>query len=275
MSAPQGEAPDPGPGITVTIDAGVGTIVLRHAAQRNALTRQMCRGIADAAAELDARREVDVVAVRGAGGTFSAGVSIGQLREVILDDGGATDHLTAADRALGRVSKPTVALVQGHCMGGGWQVASACDFIVASEDASFGITPAKLGIIYPRAGIDRLVRLLGPATAKYVLMSARTFPAHRAQAMGLVAEVLPAAGFEDGARELLGELRARSRFSMHTTKQLIDQAGDPDGEASELAGAWEAAWRRMAAGPDIDEGVAAFLQRREPEFPWRPEDGKS
>lgn len=274
MSTPDAEAPDTGPGITVTVDAGVGTILLRHPAQRNALTRTMCRSIAEAAADLDARTDVDVVTVRGHGGTFSSGVSIGELRDVILDDDGATDHLTAADRALGRVAKPTIAVVQGHCMGGGWQLASACDFIVASDDASFGITPAKLGIIYPRAGVDRLVRLLGPATAKYVLMSARTFPAHRAQAMGLVAEVLPADRFDAGVRELVGELRARSRYSMHTTKRLIDAAGDPATDPSELAAAWDGAWSDMAAGADIDEGVAAFLQRREPDFPWRPEAGR-
>lgn len=270
MSTPDA-ALDSGPGIATTVDAGVGTILLRHPARRNALTRAMCRSIAEAAAELDARTDVDVVAVRGHGGTFSAGVSIDELRDVILDDDGATDHLTAADRALGRVAKPTIAVVQGHCMGGGWQLASACDFIIASDDASFGITPAKLGIIYPRTGVDRLVRLLGPATAKYVLMSARTFPAHRAQAMGLVAEVLPAGRFDAGVLELFGELRARSRYSMQATKRLIDAAGDPATDPSELAGAWESAWTGMAAGPDIDEGIAAFLQRREPQFPWRPD----
>ncbi|WP_417234922.1 enoyl-CoA hydratase/isomerase family protein [Arthrobacter sp.] len=270
MTASEAGAPGAGPGITVTVDAGVGTILLRHRAQRNALTRMMCRSLVEAADDLDARADVEVITVRGDGGTFSAGVSIGELRDVILDDGGDTDHLTAADRALAGVAKPTIAVVQGHCMGGGWQLASACDFIVASDDASFGITPAKLGIIYPRSGVDRLVRLLGPATAKYVLMSARTFSATRAQAMGLVAEVLPADRFEAGVGELLDELKARSRYSMHTTKRLIDQSGDPDVEASALAGSWDAAWAGMAAGPDIDEGVAAFLERRNPVFPWKP-----
>ncbi|WP_372698568.1 enoyl-CoA hydratase/isomerase family protein [Arthrobacter sp. JSM 101049] len=260
----------PGPGIDVTVDAGVGTIWLRNPAQHNALTRQMCRDIAVAAGDLDARDDVDVVAVRGHGAAFSAGVSIGELRQVILDDDGATDHLTAADRALGRVAKPTIAVVRGHCMGGGWQLASACDFIVAADDARFGITPAKLGIIYPRAGVDRLVRLLGPATAKYVLMSARTFAAPRAHAMGLVAEVLPAAEFEAGMTSLFDELRSRSRYSMSTTKRLIDAAGDPSTEPAALAAAWQGAWAEMASGPDIGEGITAFQERRAPDFPWRP-----
>lgn len=268
MGSPTG--PDTDPGVDVIVEAGVGTILLRHPAQRNALTRQMCRDVAAAACALDAREDVDVLAVRGHGSTFSAGVSIGELRQVILDDDGATDHLTAADRALGRVAKPTIAVVQGHCMGGGWQLASACDFIIASQDAFFGITPAKLGIIYPRAGVDRLVRLVGPATAKYVLMSARTFTAPRAQDMGLVAEVLPAAEFEAGVQALFTDLRARSRFSMSTTKGLIDTAGDPAVEPAAVAGAWDRAWTEMAHGPDIDEGIAAFLERRNPDFGWRP-----
>ena len=270
MKTPEGSSTPSGAGITVSVESGVGTIRLANPTKRNALTQSMCRDIAAAAADLDARTDVDVVVVRGAGGTFSAGVFIGELREVILDDGGSTDHLTAADQALARVAKPTIAVVQGYCMGGGWQLASACDFILASADASFGITPAKLGIIYPRAGIDRLVRLLGPATAKYVLMSARTFGAQRAREMGLVAEVVPADGFEDSVRELFADLTARSQYSMHTTKKLIDQAGEPETDPAELAGAWEAAWTEMAAGPDIDEGVAAFLERRAPAFGWRP-----
>ncbi|MDN5880068.1 MAG: enoyl-CoA hydratase/isomerase family protein [Micrococcaceae bacterium] len=270
MKTPEKAAAPSGPGITVGVEAGVGTITLVNPTKRNALTRGMCQDIAAAAADLDDRPDVDVVAVRGTGGTFSAGVFIGELRDVILDQDGRTDHLTAADQALARVGKPTIAVVQGHCMGGGWQLASACDFIFASTDASFGITPAKLGIIYPRAGIDRLVRLLGPATAKYVLMSARTFGAPRAREMGLVAEVVPADGFEDSVRELFTELTARSRYSMHTTKELIDRATDPATDPAELAGAWETAWTEMAAGPDIDEGVAAFLERRDPDFGWRP-----
>ncbi len=270
MKTPEEASAPAGPDISVSVEAGVGTIMVANPAKRNALTRSMCRDIAAAAAELDARIDVDVVAVRGAGGTFSAGVFIGELRDVILDDDGTTDHLTAADQALARVAKPTIAVVQGHCMGGGWQLASACDFIVASTDASFGITPAKLGIIYPRAGIDRLVRLLGPATAKYVLMSARTFGAQRAREMGLVAEVVPADGFEDSVGKLFAELTARSQYSMQTTKELIDQAADPATDPAELAGAWEAAWTEMAAGPDIDEGVAAFLEHRDPAFGWRP-----
>ncbi|MGO2534280.1 MAG: enoyl-CoA hydratase/isomerase family protein, partial [Arthrobacter rhombi] len=82
--------------------------------------------------------------------------------------------------------------------------------------------------------------------------------------------VVPAEGFEDSVRELFSELTARSRYSMHTTKALIDQAADPATDPAELAGAWEAAWTQMAAGPDIDEGVAAFLERRDPAFGWRP-----
>lgn len=180
---------------------------------------------------------------------------------------GTVDHLTAADTALTHVAKPTIAVVQGHCMGGGWQLASACDFIVASSDAKFGITPSKLGIIYPRSGIDRLVHLVGPARAKYILMTARTFGADEAQRIGLVAEVLPTSGFDEHVDRMLDGLLARSRYSIHTMKRLIDLGTTSD---PELDPVWDQAWGEMATGMDIEIGVEAFLGGKEPRFSWRP-----
>ena len=160
--------------------------------------------------------------------------------------------------------KPTIALVDGACMGGGWQLASACDFIVASGRSLFAITPAKLGIIYPRSGIERLVRLVGPAAAKLILFSAETLGAERARELGLVSEVVADADFVERCRSLLATIRDRSQFSTHTLKRLVDLPITPNVDEE-----WRAAWAAMTDGPDMEIGVAAFLERRQPQFVWR------
>ncbi|MFW6188554.1 MAG: enoyl-CoA hydratase/isomerase family protein [Actinomycetota bacterium] len=216
------------------------------------------------------RDDVHAVVLRGSAGHFSAGVPIGELPEVLLDrdaDGNPLDHLSAADRAVSSVAKPTVAVVEGCCMGGGWQIASACDFVVAADDARFAITPAKLGIVYPRPGIDRLVRCVGPSRAKYLLLTGTELTGHQAWILGLVADADPRDEFAERADRLVRDLVARSRFSVHTMKRLIDLAGTDEPGLDE---AWTRAWADMASGPDLPIGVDAFLRGRAPAFTWTP-----
>jgi enoyl-CoA hydratase/carnithine racemase len=258
--------------IAVSVAGGIATVDICNPAQRNALTKAMCLEIQELMPRLDADPDIAVVALRGAGDTFCAGASISELSSVLLDpqpDGSVVDQLSLADHAIASLTKPTVALVDGACMGGGWQIASACDFIIANERAVFGLTPAKIGIIYPRPGIERLVRLVGHANAKYILLTGQTFSASQAQALGLVADVVPSASFEQQCDALLGSLRRRSRFSVHSMKRLVDldasDAGQPDMDQE-----WAAAWSAMPDSPDMEIGISAFLNREQPRFKWRP-----
>lgn len=256
------------------IEDGIASVMLDNPAQRNALTRDMCLQLRDLMPRLDADQNVTIVTLRGVGDTFCAGASLAELSSVLMDDDGSgntIDRLSEADDAITSVSKPTLALVDGACMGGGWQLASACDFIVASERSLFAITPAKLGIIYPRPGIERLIRQVGPATAKYILFTAETYGAVRAQTLGLVAEVVSDGRFADRCVALAETIRDRSRFSTFHLKRLVDgtAADDP-----ELESTWEQAWASMADNPDLAIGVEAFMRREMPVFTWRetPED---
>jgi len=261
--------------MAVSVADGIATVEICNPAQRNALTKAMCLEIQELMPRLDADPDIAVVALRGAGDTFCAGASISELSSVLLDpqpDGSIVDHLSLADHAIASLSKPTVALVDAACMGGGWQIASACDFIIANERSVFGLTPAKIGIIYPRPGIERLVRLVGHANAKYILLTGQTFSATQAQALGLVADVVPSASFEQQCEALLGSLRSRSRFSVHSMKRLVDleaadasDAGQPDIDQE-----WAAAWSAMPDSPDMEIGISAFLNREQPRFKWRP-----
>ena len=256
------------PGIQVTVADGIATVVLDNPESRNAITRAMCLAIQDAMPRLERDPDVMLVALRGAGRTFSSGAQLTELSSILMDrtEEGVVDQLSRADRAIASLSKPTVALVDGPCMGGGWQLASACDFIVASERSTVGITPAKLGILYPRSGVDRLVGQVGAAAAKYILFMAETFQAARARELGLIAEVVPDDEFDRRCDELLVTLRGRSRFTIHTMKRVIDLPSDDP----HLDAEWQAAWDAMAEGPDMAIGIAGFLGRETPRFSWRP-----
>ncbi|MGA8791012.1 MAG: enoyl-CoA hydratase/isomerase family protein [Paenarthrobacter sp.] len=259
--------------ISVAISDGVATVEICNAAQRNALTRAMCLEIQELMPPLDADPDVAVVVLRGAGNTFCAGAAISELASVLIDrqaDGSTVDHLSAADAAIAAVSKPTVALVDGACMGGGWQIASACDFTIANERAVIGLTPAKIGIIYPRPGIERLIRQVGHAKAKYILLTGETFSATEARALGLVADVVPSESFEEKCAALVSTLRSRSQFSMYSMKRLMDLTDASGSGLAVIDQEWAEAWSAMPDSPDMEIGVNAFLNREQPRFTWRP-----
>jgi enoyl-CoA hydratase/carnithine racemase len=257
--------------IHVTVTDGIATVEIDNPARRNALTRAMCQELEELMPRLDADPEVTLVTLRGAGTVFCAGAAIDELASVVMDpqdDGTRADHLSRADGAIGSLAKPTVAMVDGACMGGGWQIAAACDFVVASRRSVFALTPAKIGFLYPRAGVERLIRQVGPATAKFLLLTSRTIPAEQACALGLITEVAPDDEFAAYCDALTSSLKENSRFSMRTLKSLVDRtsAGAPG-----LDEAWEDAWTATVDGPDLTIGVDAFLGRVRPRFAWRPE----
>ncbi|UVJ39036.1 enoyl-CoA hydratase/isomerase family protein [Arthrobacter sp. CJ23] len=258
------------PRINVSVSDGVATVEIDNPTQRNALTKAMCLELQELMPHLEADPDVNVVVLRGAGDTFCAGAAISELSSVLLDrqeDETSVDQLSRADHAITSVTKPTVALVDGACMGGGWQIASACDFVIASERSVFAITPAKIGIIYPRPGIERLVRQVGHANAKFILLTGQAFTAARAQSLGLVAEAVPDAEFEERCAAIVGSLRNRSRFSTHSMKRLVDLT---DMNHPRIDQEWADAWAAMPDNPDMGIGISAFLNREQPQFTWRP-----
>ncbi|MFB4305236.1 enoyl-CoA hydratase/isomerase family protein [Actinomadura sp. GTD37] len=249
-------------GLGVEVAAGVGTITIDRPAKRNAMSADMWRalpGILDALAK---DPSVRVAVLTGAGGDFCAGADIAELDDIHRDD---DSHLsTVAERALAAFPKPALAAIEGYCVGGGCQLAAACDLRFAAEDARFGITPAKLGIVYPAAATARLVRLVGPSAAKYLLFSADLVGAEHALRIGLLDEVVPAGGLRDRVAAFTGTLASRSLLTQQATKDIVD-AVSAAGPVAEKSARWLA---EVAASGEAEEGVAAFLERRAPAFTW-------
>ncbi|WP_460071260.1 enoyl-CoA hydratase/isomerase family protein [Streptomyces sp. YKOK-I1] len=234
---------------------GVATVVLHHPAKLNAMTAAMWAALPPLLEALAADPEVRALVLTGAGGTFCAGADISTLQ-------GSPDEAQTlavrAEEALAAFPKPTLAAVKGHCVGGGAQLAAACDLRFAEEGALFGVTPAKLGIVYPSSATRRLVALVGPAAAKYLLFSGELIDTERALRTGLVDEVAPPDALDERVAEFTRVLVSRSRLTQAAAKEFANGRTDRDAH-------W-AAQARLA--DDTAEGVAAFLERREPRFTW-------
>jgi enoyl-CoA hydratase/carnithine racemase len=251
-------------------DDGVAVLTIDRPARRNALTLAMWAGLPGILTGLADDSRVRVLLVTGAGDTFSAGADIGELLEIYADpDRADAYHATnvAAEEALAGFPRPTVAVIRGTAVGGGCQLAVACDLRLAGSSARLGITPAKLGVVYPAVPTTRLVRLVGPARARYLLYSADLVTAERAVTLGLVDEVVADGGSADGglADRALGLARtiaSRSPQTLGAVKAVVE-AVTAGGDPQRAIEPWERASRHA---PDVREGLAAFVERRSPHF---------
>ncbi|MGK5500488.1 enoyl-CoA hydratase/isomerase family protein [Streptomyces sp. URMC 125] len=243
------------------VEEGVATLTIRNPAKRNAMTPAMWRRVPELLEDLAADPAVRVLVLTGGSGTFCAGADISALRGGEQESRGLA---VAAEEALAAFPRPTLAAVRGHCVGGGCQLAVACDLRFAAGDALFGVTPAKLGIVYPASATRRLVSLTGPATAKYLLFSGELIGAERALRTGLVDEVHPGDGLGGRVAEFARLLASRSQLTQAAAKEFADGLARGPADPERIAH-WD---RQARESGEAAEGVAAFLERRAPAFTW-------
>lgn len=237
------------------VTGATATVRIDHPAKRNAMTTEMWQTLPDLLKRCAADPAVRVLVLTGQGGTFCAGADISTL--AVGDGAGPQGLSVAAEEALAAFPKPTIAAVRGHCVGGGCQLAAACDLRFAAEGALFGVTPARLGIAYPAASTRRLAGLVGRAAAKYLLFSAELIDSERALRVGLVDEVWPEEELGPRVAEFAEVLAGRSLLTQVAAKAALAT----DGDGAE----WPLEARRSG---ETAEGVAAFLERRAPKFGW-------
>ena len=253
--------------LLVTRDGGIVTVRLDRPGKHNAISFAMWSAFGRLMPALAADEEVDVVVLRGTpGGPFSAGADISEFTTLRADPEGARRYgeaVAAGERAIIDFPKPTIALVQGFAIGGGTQVAVACDLRVCDTTSRFGVTPAKLGIVYALGSTARLVETVGAAWARWILLTGDLLDADQALRIGLVHEVLDPAAVEGRAYALASTLAARARISLTGGKTLIERAFagrlDEDDEVQQL---YAQSWTSQ----EYAEGVAAFLAKRSPDF---------
>jgi enoyl-CoA hydratase/carnithine racemase len=264
MSLTDGRDARPAPdGFRIALgEDGIAVLTIDRPDKRNALTLGMWEALPELLADLAGVPGLRALLVTGAGETFSAGADIAELAQVYEEAARARAYHeanVAAEGAMAAFPMPTVAVVRGSCVGGGCQLAIACDVRLAADSARLGITPARLGIVYPSDPTLRLVRLVGVARAKYLLFTAELVSAARAYEFGLVDEVVPDADLDKRALEFAGTIVSRSPQTIGAVKAVIEAhltGRDPDIELTP--------WQR--ATDDVREGLAAFLENRAPNF---------
>ena len=253
--------------LRVTRDGHVATLTVDRPAKRNAMTVAMWAALPGVLAPLADDPAVRVLVVTGEGPSFCAGADISDL----LSGEDPTDpmadvrrHNLAAQAALRSFPKPTVAMIRGHCIGGGVELATCCDLRFADPTAVFGVTPAKVGIVYTPSSTKALLDLVGPATTKYLLYSGELLDAAAALRTGLVDQVVDEAELEPAVRRFADVLASRSALTQRATKEVL--AALTEGHDGEAIAAPR--YRETIASGELAEGVRAFAERRTPRFPW-------
>lgn len=227
--------------LRVEIDDRVAVVSLDRPERLNALSRQLLTELVELADWLHTRDDLRVVVVTGEGRSFSAGFDLGDFTAVSSGESsreGADLGRRTAD-ALTDVPQLTIAAVHGHCVGGGLVLVASCDLRVAADDARFSIPEVDLGIPLAWGGIPRLVREIGPALTKELVLTCRPFDAHEAKAIGFVNEVVAVGRDRERAVELARSLAAKPLYALRTTKQQVNAV------VEEMAGT-----RRNAADAD-------------------------
>ena len=253
--------------LRVRIDDGVATIEVHRQAKHNAISYAMWQAFGRLMPVLDADAAVDVVVMRGTpGGPFSAGADIAEFTTLRSDPEGAERYglaVEAGEQAIISFCKPTIALVEGFAIGGGTQLAVACDLRVCGQSSRFGVTPAKLGIIYALPSTARLVETVGSAWARWILLTGELVGADVALRIGLVHEVVPDDEVEARAYAVAGTIASRAQVSLRGGKAMITRAveGRLDEDADVVA-MYHQSW----TSAEYAEGVAAFLAKRPPDF---------
>jgi enoyl-CoA hydratase/carnithine racemase len=249
------------------LDQGVATIWLDRAAKRNAMTLDHWRRLARVVADIEAERSVRVVVLRSTNAdVFCAGADIDEFTSQRADPASAaayTEVLEAGVAALSGCRRPTIAAVQGKCLGGGLELVQACEVVIADGSARFGLSPASLGTIYPYAATRRLVATWGARQARFMLSTGSLVTGSRAHELGVVAELCDAGTIEERVAAVAGQVAALSPVALAGMKQIVTLVANGSAHGAALASELVAA---ALDSPDYAEGLAAFREKRRARF---------
>lgn len=248
-------------------EGAVARLVLNRPARKNALSLSMWRRLPELLAQVADDGVTKVLVVTGAGGAFAAGADISEFEEAYATRDSTAAYSAAIAGAMDGLAdfpKPTIAAIRGACIGGGLGLALACDLRFCAEGATLGITPGKLGLVYPLGDTRRLVQAVGPSRAKDLLYTGRLIAPAEALAMGLIDRLVPADGLDRAVADYAAQITAASQWSARATKWMIGRV--LAGQVAETAET-SALFLDAVESPDFQEGRRAFLEKRRPDFP--------
>ena len=248
--------------VVTDVADGTAVITINRPEVRNAVNGEVARGIAAAIDEFDARDDVRVLVLTGAGGSFCAGMDLKGFL--------AGDAPVAPGRGFAGITerpplKPVIAAVEGYALAGGFEIVLACDLLVASDAAKFGLPEVRRGLVAGAGGLLRLAHRVPYHLAMEIVLSGEHFPAARLAEAGLVSRLVPAGQALAGARELASRIAQGAPLALAASKRVIVESADWDGAAAfalqgEIINA-------VFGSADAIEGAVAFAEKRAPV--WR------
>jgi enoyl-CoA hydratase len=247
------------PAVLTDVSDGVAVITINRPEARNAVNGEVARGIAEAVDEADGSKDVQVLILTGAGGTFSAGMD---LKGFLSGDSPAF-----GDRGFGGIVqrppvKPVIAAVEGYALAGGFELVLACDLVVASEEARFGLPEVRRSLVAGAGGLLRLPNRIPYHLAMEIALTGEHFPAARLQQAGLVNQLVPAGQALAAAKELAGRVALGGPLALTATKRVIIESADwPAAEAFQRQGE---IITPVFMSADAREGALAFAEKRQP-----------
>ncbi|HSO54338.1 MAG TPA: enoyl-CoA hydratase-related protein [Actinomycetes bacterium] len=254
------------PLVRVEVDGRVATVTLDRPEALNAISTELAVALAEAVEPLATDPEVRAVVLTGAGErAFCVGADLKQRAG--FDDHGWFVQREAFRRGFAAVRRcplPTVAAVRGFALGGGTELALACDLVVAADDAIFGLPEVRLGLVPAGGGTQLLVRRVGRSAARDLVLTGRRVGADEARRLGLADRVVPRAEVLATAAALAAEIAGNAPTAVRMAKWALEVGGDlPVEAAMEVE---DQAWRRAVLSGDRREGIAAWMEKRDPDW---------
>jgi enoyl-CoA hydratase len=249
-------------------DGRVGTMIFNNPERHNAVSFDMWQAAARILDDFAKDDDVRVVVVTGAGGkAFVSGADISKFEDERATREAVERYNIAVERIYSSIytfPKPTIAAIQGYCVGGGLGLAVSCDLRFCTQGSRFALPAAKLGLGYGFAGLQRFINTIGPSHTKDIFFSARQFGADEAHRMGIVSRVLPEGELEAFVKDYAGTVAANAPLTVGAVKQITNEVLKAESERN-LARAVELV-ARCFASQDYIEGRTAFLEKRKPNF---------
>lgn len=254
--------------IDLHIVDGAAEIVLSRQEKKNALSVEMWEAIPDLVATANSSENATAIILHG-GDCFAAGADISEFGALYQSNEGASRGAAAIGAALEALEtspKSVIAAIEGPCIGGGVSLAMACDYRIAGTGSRFGVTPARIGLVYPAGDTRRLLAAIGPSKARLLLFTGRIIDHDVASDMGLIDECVDQGSALKTAHALCKEIATRSQWSVRATKAMLQGLRSGWTDTSPEA---EALFLESFRNPDFVEGQRAFTEKRSPKFPIR------